>query len=294
MREYIRTCWHSDRMNKMKRAIKRTFVYLICGFVMTWLVAWSLALLPRVSFAGYMSWSVMYSDPFYGIGIGHTIYIGDGEPPKPKPPELLTIMDSRWIGVQEVQYFIHHPNQSASNIRTAAWTSSPWWTLAIQERRLGMIPRWTELKQEFHSEDPGIRSTQYAILRYGFPFMSHESHAAFQRSQTHSTGWQEELNANGIMTQQAPPITANVWNRRDQRVPFAELTYLPYAPLWPGLALNTLIYAFIFFILTSTKRAFRHARRFRKGKCPICCYDLLFDNSLGCPECGWHKAKADA
>ncbi len=279
-------------MNKMKRAIKRTLVYLICGFVMTWLVAWSLALLPRLTNAGYFNWSVRYSNPFHGLG--DRAYPNGFVPTDPPPPELLTTMDSRWIGVHEVQFFVDAHAQDLAYIGTHVELSSPWWTLTTEKRQLSVNWQWTQLKEEFKTDAPEVQFTEYAILKYGLPFMSHESHAMSEQTNTHNSGWRDELSVNGIFAQTAPPITASVWNPRDQRVQFAELLYLPYAPLWPGLALNTLIYSFIFFILISTKRAFPHARRFRKGKCPICCYDLLFDNSLGCPECGWHKAKADA
>jgi hypothetical protein len=275
-------------MKRMKRIIKRIVLYLLLGFVMSWVVAWGLAMLPRVAYAGYLSRSVVLSDPSFGVG--DMVYIGDGEPPEPEPPELLTIMDSRWIGVQEVQYFVSSFNQSSSNMGMSVWISYQWWTLTINERWLVGQWRWTELKEEFKSDENGIRSTDYAILRYGFPFMSHESHAAFRRTNTPSAGWQEELVASGVLTNAVPPSISDIWSRRDRQVPFAELLYLPYSPLWRGLLYNTLFYALIFFALTSTKRAYRHARRYRKGRCPICAYDLQYDNTLGCPECGWRKA----
>lgn len=268
--------------------IKRTLFYLVLGFITAWLVAWGLAMVPRVTYAGYFSWSVRYSNPFQGIG--DRVYPKDYDPSNEPTPELLTIMDSRWIGVQEVQYFVDSRSQSIANIGTSAEISSPWWMLTIHEQRLGVNWQWINLKEEFRSDSSGIQLTDYAILRYGFPFMSHETHAAYRRSRTPSTGWQEKLSANGIITQEIPPYTASVWNRRDQRLPFAELIYLPYIPLWLGLMSNTLFYAIVFWVLISAKRSFCHARRFRKGKCPMCAYDLLYDNTLGCPECGWHKA----
>ena len=34
-------------MNKMKRTIKRVMLYLLLGFVMTWIIAWGLAMIPH-------------------------------------------------------------------------------------------------------------------------------------------------------------------------------------------------------------------------------------------------------
>ena len=36
-------------------------------------------------------------------------------------------------------------------------------------------------------------------------------------------------------------------------------------------------------------RTSRSARRVVSGECPVCGYDLLFNFSCGCPECGWGK-----
>jgi len=69
---------------------------------------------------------------------------------------------------------------------------------------------------------------------------------------------------------------------------------LPLGIIWPGFLINTLTFAFMWFmILFAADRAVRslkHRRALRRGECPICRYDLLGDFSSGCPECGWNRA----
>ncbi len=64
---------------------------------------------------------------------------------------------------------------------------------------------------------------------------------------------------------------------------------LPLLPLWPGLVANTLIYGLLWWLGLAARRMVICNRRFRRGLCPICRYDLGFNNTAGCPECGWRR-----
>jgi hypothetical protein len=64
------------------------------------------------------------------------------------------------------------------------------------------------------------------------------------------------------------------------------LRALPYYPIWSGLALNTAFYAFIFFTVVRTTRAFKQSLRHARGLCPRCKYDRQHDYRQPCPECG--------
>lgn len=61
---------------------------------------------------------------------------------------------------------------------------------------------------------------------------------------------------------------------------------LPYRPIWSGLALNTLIYAALFFTFVRSLRFARSRWRRSHGRCPRCAYDRLDDYTTPCPECG--------
>jgi hypothetical protein len=66
-----------------------------------------------------------------------------------------------------------------------------------------------------------------------------------------------------------------------------EIRGLPYRPLWPGFALNTLFYAAIAWGLWQVPLAIRRRRRRRLNRCMKCGYDragLALD--AACPECG--------
>jgi len=61
-------------------------------------------------------------------------------------------------------------------------------------------------------------------------------------------------------------------------------------PLWPGFAINTLIYAAALWMLFAGPFALRRANRRRRGRCVVCGYDLRGrgrgQEHAKCPECG--------
>ncbi len=67
---------------------------------------------------------------------------------------------------------------------------------------------------------------------------------------------------------------------------------LPILPIWPGLFLNTLFYAAIWFAFFTGLAAVRTGRRLRRGLCPVCRYDLRGLPERACPECGWGRKPA--
>ena len=64
---------------------------------------------------------------------------------------------------------------------------------------------------------------------------------------------------------------------------------LPYIPIWPGFAVNTIFYAVILWMLTLGPITARRMIRRKRGHCIKCGYDLRGDFSSGCPECGWRR-----
>ncbi len=68
---------------------------------------------------------------------------------------------------------------------------------------------------------------------------------------------------------------------------------LPLTPLWPGFAINTLLYAPILWLLFLTPgllRRWRRIRRIRRGQCPACAYPI--GTSPVCTECGHELPEA--
>ncbi len=59
---------------------------------------------------------------------------------------------------------------------------------------------------------------------------------------------------------------------------------IPYRPIWPGFALNTMLYAAMLWLLFAAPFALRRRVRIRRGLCPACAYPV--GESDVCTECG--------
>ncbi len=59
---------------------------------------------------------------------------------------------------------------------------------------------------------------------------------------------------------------------------------LPLRPIWPGFAVNTLLYAAILWLIIPGPFALRRLLRLRRGLCPKCAYPM--GGSAMCTECG--------
>ncbi|MCK4873483.1 MAG: hypothetical protein KAS72_12215 [Phycisphaerales bacterium] len=67
---------------------------------------------------------------------------------------------------------------------------------------------------------------------------------------------------------------------------------VPLSPIWVGLTANSVCYGLLFFLaFLGGKHGRRFARR-RRGRCPLCAYDLRGELDAGCPECGWNRGTA--
>lgn len=108
----------------------------------------------------------------------------------------------------------------------------------------------------------------------GFPALSfwHELHPPRDSAYSFTT--------TGAIHLSSPPI----WENQPRGV-----RAIPYRPIWPGLIFNTIFYALLAFIIHRLYRIIREHRRFTKGRCPKCKYDLNADFTPGCPECGWRR-----
>ncbi len=59
---------------------------------------------------------------------------------------------------------------------------------------------------------------------------------------------------------------------------------IPYGPIWPGFAINTLFYAAVLWLLIPGPFVLRRFVRVRRGLCPKCAYPM--GESAVCTECG--------
>lgn len=133
------------------------------------------------------------------------------------------------------------------------------------------IPSWVMSSPRRTPQSPLEEHTyRFGSAAFGWPFKSACKDWADEGStlhHTHSLIWRE------ADSRRYPPRDASI----------------PLRSYWPGLAFNTLFYALLSWLVFASLRMVRHNRRYRRGLCPLCRYDLLADYSNGCSECGWHK-----
>ena len=68
----------------------------------------------------------------------------------------------------------------------------------------------------------------------------------------------------------------------------------PILPIFPGVIVNTLLFALPWYALFFGASAARRWRRRRRGLCPRCAYDLAGTTAGVCPECGAGVARRSA
>lgn len=71
---------------------------------------------------------------------------------------------------------------------------------------------------------------------------------------------------------------------------FATFRVIPLRPIWSGVVINALAFGTAAWLVCSVVGSVRRERRFSRGHCPACGYDLRSDYRTGCPECGWHRS----
>jgi hypothetical protein len=84
-------------------------------------------------------------------------------------------------------------------------------------------------------------------------------------------------------------VTGELWSRgQPPASPVANSGLLrgtlPYIPIWPGFAINTVFYAGLLWLHCAAPFALRRSRRVRKGLCAKCAYPV--GGSEVCTECG--------
>lgn len=134
-------------------------------------------------------------------------------------------------------------------------------------------PRWIATLVSEH------KPTVFEWIRIGYPFRS------FEGGITYHPKWQRHLG--GVV---------NMWKREYVLRAFDPLPtsarildgYVPYKPIWFGLAFNWIFFALLFFILIPPygPRIARDLWRRHRRRCVHCAYDLRGLTTNRCPECG--------
>lgn len=135
--------------------------------------------------------------------------------------------------------------------------------------------RWdTARGHEDHPDIPDLGG-QYIVRIYGWPFGCAWYGLAWNAPRPNTHPWSND----GYGT----------WSpgKRGSGEPFL----FPTRPLWPQLALNTLVFGAATFILWSVIFELRPYIRRRRGQCPVCGYSRTgLPVEAPCPECGSMQA----
>lgn len=140
-----------------------------------------------------------------------------------------------------------------------------------------VLPYWA--MKFAHPVDNGCQRTFRIIGGYGWPMLSL---------------WSGVENCNMVGVTGTPALGAYTSShgyfsgRASIKYPWAaaDVSRIPYGPIWSGLLVNTLLYAAILFGLFTMTRTYRHVSRRRRGLCQYCAYDLREVEHERCPECG--------
>jgi len=240
-------------------------IYLLAGFVTTWAVAWGLALLPpgRVPRAHMLM-------PL-SLGMTEMWYVGIGS--------CRVSFDHSHSGYMFVpSYWSPGATQSPDWNSIAAYLDLTWaekWGQRHRARDASLVPGF-----DFNPyEVEGLAGLDDAR---GFPFVALWCSWGNEVMPIDNDGapWSAPNILSGGLALPDDVGGIGTWDR------YARLRALPYYPIWSGLALNTAFYAMVFFAFVRLTRAVKHARRYRRGLCPMCKYDRVFDYSRPCPKCG--------
>lgn len=172
--------------------------------------------------------------------------------------EFITVVDVRPGGVRLAQY---------RDIPTSLY-------LFIDKPSQALIPSWSRFRiGSLVPLDPdGWASGDvdlYAECAAGWPFLACRSWRIAKRG---SAFGYDTLDSRGLW------MLPESWNwggiNRD----------VPFLPIWPGFAINTLLYAAAIWLLFAAPFSLRKRWRIRRGRCPHCAYPVGAGSV--CTECG--------
>jgi len=252
---------------RTRRRIRALVLLVLLGLLFNLLVAWGLSLIPHTTTPGNYR-SVQMVNPTIA-----------------KSQTSLFYNEQQWFGVLEQQYFTQRRSRTQqTNHRISFWWA---WSPLVPERDI--LDVGNELFDRYQPPHPD--ESVISTTRFGFPAFTLRCQTIVTDPIPNETTSPSVVAHGAIMDENAIPMTVTngALNSKSSVWPHATYIWFPYQPIWSGLVINTLIYAVLLWALLALFSSFRHARRMLRGTCPFCTYELHYDFTQGCPECGWRR-----
>ena len=153
---------------------------------------------------------------------------------------------------------------------------------------------WNENKPEGFTDEPaGI----FSVERFGWSrvtFVGDEGglFRIWTSGQVSISGQMQDIHQALYFTAGLPmrSLHGQGWSRKETTIQQSGIIttgsqdWLPFVPMWPGFAVNTVLYAVILWLLSGGPFSLRRWNRIRRELCPKCAYPV--GESDVCSECG--------
>ena len=242
----------------MKRWITKLVVLLLLGAVVNVAVAWGIAICPiggesRIEFCEHYA----FDRHLYLLT---TLNILPGE----------IHLSQRVSGTTILRYnFIPAPIDEA-DFRALV----PTWS------RFAAIEPFEEFANRYHADHELVNYDEYAS---GWPAYSLRYFGSIYVVRAGSGNVYDESRMTGYFHPTLPQKMVDGGYRSE----------LPFLPIWPGFAINTIFYAMILWMLALAPFTARRIIRHKRGRCIKCGYDLRGAAQMICSECGY-EVRAEA
>ncbi len=147
-----------------------------------------------------------------------------------------------------------------------------------------LVPNWADFMRPYPVGQIRSGSFGFVVNARGWPLLSLWGGHKRIRIDRFNGGLRRLLSE----AKEPVPIRAILLSHKDTRTRPGDITsrLLPLSPLWPGFAINTIIYASAIWLLTLGPFTLRRIMRNKQGCCTKCGYDLRGADHDVCPECG--------
>jgi hypothetical protein len=195
-----------------------------------------------------------------------------------------------WNEIDAVALIGDAQTQWATSVEASSWYASGRAAASSSATTpQSLIPFWSNLRYPSRDLASGlIRREQRSVDARGWPMVAlwSERPPASASPITTITSGSRLLN-----TPYAPYSGLVYYGAATTSTPLPAM--LPFRPVWSGFLLDTLLFAaalwLAFWCLAAPRRFILEVSRMRRGHCIRCGYELGYDFTRGCPECGWRR-----